>query len=106
MILPLRLTICGICTTLIFSQFPAPLSHIGIALLNYILIVIGQGSTRRHVTMNSLWKTAQSFPPHQQYNAITAGLIVGGISVLPGGWLWSSIASGVLGYHTSEILAI
>jgi hypothetical protein len=99
----LRLAICGVCGTLILSQFPAPLSHVFIAVANYCLLVVGQEDAMeaRYVNIGWLFNKAATLQRRYQENAVVAGLLTGG----PGGWLWSSILSGALGYYTPEVIA-
>jgi len=99
----IRLVVCGVCGTLILSQFPAPLSHVFIAVANYFMVVLGHEDAM-HVNFGWLLNKASGLQPKHQQNAIMTGLLVGGASVLPGGWVWSSLLSGITGYYTPEVI--
>ena len=92
------LTLVGVCTTLIVTQFPAPLSHVGVAALAYFLVL----AEPHDLTMWSwerFWDKVQNINPFYQKRALATGLIVGAASVLPGGWVWVPLLTA---YTTHE----
>ena len=104
--LAVRLALAGACSTLSLSQFPSPLSHIFIAAANYALLMIGQEDALdiHRLNFNWLYSKSASLQRRSQENALLTGLVTGGVSVLPYGWAWSTLLSGVVGYCTSEVL--
>ena len=100
----IRVAIGATCLTLILSQFP--LSHLFIALTNYTVVVVGQQEALegRYLTPGWLIKKIREVPKKHQQNAVMIGLLLGGSSVLPRGWLLSSILAGLVGYYTPQVI--
>jgi len=98
--------VCGLFGTLILSQFPSPINHVLIAAGNYALFMSSQESAMeaRHIHVGSFFNRLEGNQKVYNKNAMLAGLITGGLSVLPLGTLLSCAASGLIGYHSTEIV--
>jgi hypothetical protein len=101
----LRLAVTSLCATLILGQFPAPLSQLLVTSLGYLTIVVGPRDALALRYLNHQWLLAKvrGLKPREQGNAMFAGLVMGGSSVLPLGWLWSSVLAGGVGYLAVEL---
>jgi hypothetical protein len=106
--LSVSLATAGALGTLVLNQFPSPFNYVLIAGYNYLLCYHGQkmAMKARHLYMGSLVNKIGRNKDIYQQNALIGATIAGGLAILPfgTGTLFSTIASGCIGYLVPEII--
>lgn len=100
---PLPLLTAVFATTLIVSQFPPPLNHLGITAITYLTL---RAKHENFTDTSPSWTLArlQELTTPAQRGVCFAALVVGGASVLPSGWLLSAFAATIAVTFTEELV--